>query len=777
MKDIYSRYLSDESWLIHDDGWVRELQGVRETQLALGNGHIGSRAVLEEMPYDAKPGTYITGLYDRIGSQVSELVNLPNPFNFKIMAEGEKLGVITMDAVRHRRMLDIKKGLLTRYTVFQDSKKRSYDYQSIRFLSAKNKNIGIIQVAITPLDHDVTFSIETGIDTSVYNTGTVTEGRKRHFRVKELNQFDNEGYLMLQTFSKEHMIIIRSGFYYKTLGKKTYAEDNIFELDLKKGQTVIFTKIFYIGAIKKNEDLDKKKKLSEKNFRKAFGAGFDRLIGAHIKAFRALWDTAEISIWGDAQKEKDMRFNIYHLLICAGNNNGASSIGAKGLTGEGYRGHIFWDAEIFTMPFYIYTMPETAKNMLLYRYNRMDAAKDIARKEGYKGAMFPWESADIGIDETPEWAKDLDGKIIKIHTGRLEHHITADIAYAAYHYYNVTHDEDFMREYGYELIFECARFWISRVKYNKNKRKYEINNVIGPDEFHERVDNNAYTNMMAKWNLLLANKLYHRLRKAAKKTRCVLEKRLGLTYHEAVMWKNIAARISFKIGTNGLIEQFKGYYRLKHVKINNYDEDYMPIVPKRLTPRGYRNTQFVKQADVVMLLSLLSDVFGNKTKKRNYEYYVEKTLHKSSLSLPMHALMGIHVGDRSRAYRFFDAALRTDISNIHGNVAEGIHIACIGATWQAFIHGFAGARMEKDILSVDPRLPRTWRKILFSLMWRGSLLKFEVKNDKIKIQLVPKSSVKHLKIKVFGAAHEISSGRLYTFTRTKRSVKKNSYYL
>ncbi|MFH1413395.1 MAG: hypothetical protein ABIG56_00915 [Candidatus Omnitrophota bacterium] len=270
MKDHYSKYIGKYSWQIKGEGWVRSLQGVRESQFALGNGYLGSRAVLEELPYDAKPGTYIAGLYDRMGAQVAELVNLPNPFNFKITTDGEKAGVVTMETIGHRRILNLKHGLLLRHTVYQDTKKRRYDYQSLRFVSMHNKNIAVMQMIFKPLDEDVTISIHTGMDTSVYNSGTLIEGRKRHFRVKELGQFKNEGYLIVDTFDKLHTLIYRSGFYYHTRGKKIIAKDNIFELDLCKGQSVTFTKIVYIDNFSKQGDLESAKRASEKGFRRAF---------------------------------------------------------------------------------------------------------------------------------------------------------------------------------------------------------------------------------------------------------------------------------------------------------------------------------------------------------------------------------------------------------------------------------------------------------------------------------------------------------------------------
>ena len=776
MKNYYSKYGSEYPWLIEEEGWVKSIQTVREAQLALGNGFLGSRAVLEELPHDASPGTYIAGLYDRIGSQVAELVNLPNPFNFKIMIDGEKAGVDTMDIVEHKRILNLRRGLLWRHTVFQDSKKRRYDFQSLRFLSMHNKNVGVMQVVFTPLDEGIKASIETGIDTSVYNSGTVTEGRKKHFRIKEIGQFNNEGYLAVETFSKSHTVIFRSGFYYETGGKKITAKDNIFELKLRKNQTVVFTKIFYVQAVSKEGDLDKIKQSSEKKFRKAFQSSFNNLLKRHIRAWENLWNVAEVSIWGDPEVEKNFRFNVYHLLICAAKDDGSASIGARSLSGEGYRGHVFWDTEIFLFPFYLYTLPDVARNMLLYRYRRLDAARATAKENGFKGAMFPWESAGLGVDETPGWAKDLDGKVIRIYTGKMQHHITADIAYAFYHYYNATHDEKFFRNCGYEVLFETARFWASRVEYNKRNKKYVIKHVIGPDEFHVDVNNNAFTNVMAKWNLLTAHKMYQKIKKSDPLLLRRLVKRIGLTTKETAGWKNIAARISINRGRGQVIEQFDGYFRKKRVRITNWDEHSLPVLTQKITPRGYAKTQLVKQADVIMFLYLLSDVFSFRTKRQNYEYYIDRTLHKSSLSLPVHALMAIEVADKSRTYRFFNTALHTDISNIHNNTNEGIHAACMGGTWQVLINGFAGVRIQRETLSINPKLPRTWRKVLFTLHWRGSLLRLKVKNDKIDIQVISPNK-KKIKIMVFGILHELVSKREYSFKRRKPTREPQAYYV
>ena len=405
--------------------------------------------------------------------------------------------------------------------------------------------------------------------------------------------------------------------------------------------------------------------------------------------------------------------------------------------------------------------------MLLYRYRRLDAAKEIAREHGYEGAMFAWESAGSGKEDTPDRAKDLDGKVIKIHTGKFEHHITADIAYAVYHYYNATHDEKFLLNYGYEVLFETARFWASRVQQNKRRRRYEIRHVIGPDEFHTDVDNNAFTNMMAKWNLITACKMFQKLRRSDQKACKALTERIKLTGKEVGRWKLIAANICIKSNRKQVIEQFDGYFKKKEVKITEWDENLIPVAPRKITPRDYEKTQLVKQADIIMLLHLLSDVFNIRTKRENYKYYLERTLHKSSLSLPIYAMAAIEVGDYNKAYKFFNTALHADVSNVNTNTADGIHAACMGGTWQVLIHGFAGVRMQKSMLTISPSLPAAWKRIIFSMCWRKRLFQIEAQRDMVKIRIISPRTARAVRIKVFGSICKLAGKRTVVFKRKK----------
>ncbi|MDO9572900.1 MAG: hypothetical protein Q7J37_03355, partial [Candidatus Omnitrophota bacterium] len=667
MKNFYSRYIDDDLWLIQELEWARPLQNIRESQFALGNGYFGTRGTLEEITYDAIPGTYIAGVYDKMLSQVAELVNLPNAFNFRFTVKGEKLDIMAMDVLKHKRILNLKKGLLIRHTMYQNSRKARFDYKSLRFVSMDNKNIGAMQISITPLDGPCEIEINTGIDTSISNAGVLTEGRKKHFRVKELGQAQNAGYLAVETLEKKHAIIYWSGFYYETNGKKVFAGDNIFSLKLKKNQTITFTKIFYIKRFPCDNNLSQHKQETLKAFSKVFHAKFGDLIKNHVQAWKRLWKKADILIEGTANLQQNLRFNIYHMLICAHTDDGFSSIGARTLTGEGYRGHIFWDTEIYLMPFYLFNFPEVAKNMLLYRSKRLHVARQIAKKEGFRGAKFPWESADMGEEETPEWAKDIDGSIIKILTHKFEHHITSDVSYALYKYYVATDDEKFMRDFGYEIMFETAKFWASRAVFNKKTKKYEIKGVMGPDEFHLNVNNNAYTNIMAKWNLITAHRLFHKIKKDSPSLCLGLKEKLWLKEGEVKNWKKIAPLLSVNITHDRIIEQFDGYFRLKKVLVTETDENGIPIISPKLKTKHLDKTQLVKQADTLMLMYLLSGVYSLKTKLANYNFYIKRTLHKSSLSPSIHSIIACICSDLQRAYSFFNVSLRMDISNLYNN--------------------------------------------------------------------------------------------------------------
>ncbi len=770
---MYEEYTTDELWLIKESGFHKALQNIRESQFTLGNGYFASRGILEEIPYDSQAGTYIAGIYDKFEAKVADMVNLPNPFNFSFSTKGgEKLDVVAMDVLSHQRVLNLKKALLVRTTVYRDSQKRRYRYESLRFISWADKNLGFLQIALTPLDADASFSISTGLDTSVYNAGGISEGRKRHFRIRELGQVPEAGFLVVETLEKKYTVVYWSGFHYQNVSQKTFAPDNILKLKLKKGKTTVFTKVFLLQHFPSSAYKEKHKSELFRRFRKYLYASPKKLIERHISASEELWSKVDIVVEGTANLQQNLRFNLYHLLISRPQEGGFSSVGARGMSGEGYRGHIFWDAEIFILPFYLYNLPPVAADMLLYRFRRLEAARRLAQSAGYKGVMFPWESADSGEEETPAWAKDIDGSITKIYTHKYEHHITADIAYAIFRYYEATEDREFMEKFGYEMAFEIARFWASRGEFERGGRQFSIKHVIGPDEFHIDVNNNAYTNMMARWSLIFASRVYKELKKN-RKLFAALKHKLNLSENEVKEWKHKLGLLKMKVRKD-IIEQFDGYFRLKDISLRRFDENGLPILPSAARTEDINKTRLVKQADVLMFLYLFSDYFSQKTLQKNYEFYIKRTVHKSSLSPAIHSILASWAGDMHRAYTLFNVALRTDISNLYGNTAEGIHLASCGGVYQALIFGFCGLRIRKGRLSILPRLPYTWRGVKFSFFWQNCRLHWEVTHSQIQLQISSKKR-KNLDITVLGKSLKLRVGKLYTF-RGKKTFRKESWY-
>ncbi|MFC1546569.1 glycoside hydrolase family 65 protein [bacterium] len=755
MRDFFSHHLSEHNWLIVEDGWNPEKQASNESKFTLGNGYIGSRGILEEVPEGAVPGTFFAGLFDITGAQVTEIVNAPNPINIRISIGGERLGVSTMDVLDHMRTLDIRKGVLFRKTLYSNSRKKKFDYQSARFFSMHNKHIAAMKIYFTPLDSNEDITIDSSIDTSITNQGLITEGNKKHFHITDFHKQDKINCFCAKTLEKEILMVYASRLKIRK-GSRSYFPSRraIFNLTVKKGETLCITKYFSFYTTRHRSPSTIKAK-AIKNLKKAVEKKFDKLVAEQSKAWGKKWRTSDVEIYGSNKVARALRFNIYHLLIAGNDEDKDISVGAKTLSGEGYRAHVFWDTEIFVLPFFAYTNPKIAKNLLLYRYNRLDAARKIAKLNNYQGAMFPWESADTGEEATPSWYKDPHGNIHKVSTGLMEHHITADIAYGVMLYYNVTGDVLFMLKYGLELLFETARFWASRVSYNKNNKYYEIKDIIGPDEFHEHVDNNAYTNFIAKWNLEQAHNMVKKYVIKHPQDIKEISKKLNLTLKEVDNWSKIAKKISIKKLNTGIYEQFKGFFKLKKLPIPERDEFLMPVC-KDYDLETLSKSQYVKQADVVMLFLLFPEYFSDKDKKKNYIFYESRTLHFSSLSASVHSIVGLQVKQTKLAYKYFLTALYSDLKDIYHNTDHGVHAASLGGVWQTAVYGFAGIRLIDHKIICSPKLPDSWTALRCSLQWRGYEISFFIEKNNVTIGAVSISQKKQpFKVIVYGREYII----------------------
>lgn len=757
-KRIFDDFISDKEWLIEQNGWYKVRQQVREAHFALGNGIIGSRGILEDLPYDANAGTFIAGIYDRFGAQIPELVNLPNPMVFRMDVDGEKIDPAAMDVVRHYRALDMKKGVLVRHNVYETTAKKRIDYQSYRFISMYQKFIGAMVVSVTPLDAAMTFNVNSAIDTSVCNRGVLTEGRKRHFDVTAISDRRGMNYTEVKTFEHQHIIGYGTCLEIIKDGRRSVEPERMFKIRAKKGETLTFIKYFVIVpsfyAGKKNiktatlTELSRGRKL-----------GVKRLLGASESAWNQRWKVADITMEGSVHRQKAVRFNIYHLMISA-NADDRVSIGARTLSGEGYRGHIFWDAETFIFPSFVFTFPRIARSMLMYRWQRLNHARTIAAVKGFKGALFPWESADSGEETTPSWFKDLAGEVLKIETLEEEQHINADIAYAINQYVVATGDEKFMINYGLEVLIETARFWCSRFKFNKKSDGYEIYRIMGPDEFHKGTNNNAFTNEMARFNIEAAYNWLLWARKTDPSKFKKLAEKIDITDREVSRWKLVIDKVYIPHSRQKrIIEEFDGYLKLPDVRITQLDRYFMPIVPHEAQPPEDGRTQLIKQADVVMLMYLLSEKFSESEVRSNYDYYEKRTLHKSSLSPSIHAAVGARLGELDKALHYLTIAINSDLQDIHGNAREGFHAASGGGAWQAMIMGFGGMEFRSDRIIFNPVLPPMWKSFVFNVVWRGALLKVKVLKREVIVRRSSKGRNGRLLVEIAGKIISIPTGK------------------
>jgi len=447
------------------------------------------------------------------------------------------------------------------------------------------------------------------------------------------------------------------------------------------------------------------------------------------------------------------RFAVYHLTSAANPEDERVSVGARGLTGDAYFGHVFWDTEIYLLPFYVAVWPQAARALLMYRYHTLPGARAKADAMGYKGALYAWESADTGEETTPERVVGLSGETIDILTGRMEHHISADVAYAVWQYWRLTADDDFFLRAGAEILLETARFWASRAVAEADGRRH-IRHVIGPDEYHEDVDDSAFTNVMARWNIARGLEAIDLMRARWPDRAAALWDLLALSEAELADWRDAVARIvtGFDPGT-GLYEEFAGYHKLEPIDLSLYADRKVPIdvvIGRERTQRS----QVVKQADVVALLALLPDEFPGAAAKANFHHYEPRCAHGSSLSAGIHALVAARLGAAETALRFLRQAAAADLE-LDPNSAGGIRIAGLGGLWQAVMLGFAGLDMRGDTLGIDPRLPSQWRSLSFRVCWRGRSVAIRISGNTVQATLVEGEP---MEMRIAAATHKLTPG-------------------
>ncbi len=763
---------SPTDWLVERKGYKREENGYYESLFVLSNGYMGVRNTVDFSDTNTKPGIFIAGLYDKAPVVFSELAKIPSWLRWEISGTSaqHKPMVFTLTEGKENlyQALDMQKGTLySRFTLTaltDDNftvKEKKLLVEFFQFPHAIKKELFLSLINITPLNFTGRISVRFFLENTSSNEGLYPWVHVHHFKTTDIGFLERDilphrakshlegeshferGIYLLSKTQATGMVLLQysttnfTSSLYNPKSHASYTRGHLGEqaweelsLDAREGETYSFDRIV-INKFSAKLPITSLTKESIKEYKEILSTEINTLIASHIEKWKNKWEDAWVYLEGDAKSLEAIRFNTFQLLQVYNELSPITSIPAKGLTGEGYRGHIFWDTEIFMFPFYLYTNPRAAKKLLLYRFERLPQARENAKNDGNEGARFPWESAESGKEVTPYEIYDfVEEKKYFIFTGREEIHVTSDIAYAVVQYFEATNDIEFFQKVGLPILIESARFWASRAEWDKEKKAFVIKKVIGPDEYHEHVNNSFFTNFMASWNLKESTKLLKQTEKNLKNGHL-----LNTPGEEELKnWEKIANNIYLPINTEGIIEEFEGYFNLKNITINKWDQNHMPIIPEEIK-NIVEKTQLIKQGDVVLLFHLHPEAFKPETVKKNFLYYEARTTHASSLSPMVYAIVGLKAGVEEAALRNFLRTSRVDLDNNQGNIQLGLHLAACGGTWQAVVNGFGGTCISKEGIKINPKLPKPWDLLEFRIKWRNNRVKIRITKERIDVEL------------------------------------------
>ena len=781
VEEWFSKGLDEDRWTLSYYDYQKDKEGTRESLCTVGNGYLGTRGALEESVASNTnyPGTYIAGVYNRLESEVAgrrvtneDFVNCPNwlPLTFKL-SDGEWFDLNETEVISFIRRLDFRDGVLYRKVVVRDQVGRETLIESSRLASMAQPHLVTLKYSITPLNYSEPISVRSGLNGAIINAGVE---RYRQLSSKHLEPIleggqDDISYLMLQTNQSEIRIAeaakvlvfidgqrIDPRFDIRKLDGAVYST---FKAEAQKGCPICVEKIV---AIYTSNDRGVEHPLEAAKDALQNIGGFNEIRRVSAAAWADIWRRVDIRIEGDRSAQKLLRLNLYHSMISASPHNVGIDAGipARGLHGEAYRGHIFWD-ELYILPLYDLHLPDVAKSVLLYRYRRLDQARAYAKEHGYQGAMYPWQSGSDGREETQvvhlnpisgEWGPDHSS---------LQRHVSLAIALNIYQYCWISGDIDFMEKYGAEMFLEIARFWASKAKYNQKTSRYEIDKVMGPDEYHEKhpdsdiggLKDNSYTNIMVGWLFKKALEVFDSLNEGVRQK--LLEK-IELTQDELELWRNISEKIHIPISDEGILEQYDGYFELEELDWEGYRGKYGDIsrMDRILKAEGKSPDEFkvTKQADALMafynldtseVIAILSGA-GYYTKDNllssNFHYYLNRTSHGSTLSSLVHSYLASLIGDRKLSWQLYLEALRSDYKDIQGGTTkEGIHTGVMAGTALLTLRAYAGLKLDGDQVRIDPFLPEKWRQVSFNFQFKGDGYYFELTPEKVKVKIISPS--------------------------------------
>ncbi len=743
-----------EPWCIRETSFDPALAVRNETIFALANGGLGIRGSFEEGFPSSVRGTYLNGFFDETPIVYGEvaygyaknrqvMLNVLDGTPIRFTVDGEPFDLSTGTILSFERTLDMRAGTLQRVVQWRSPGGRRIELSTRRLVSFRRPRVAAIDWSMTLLDGHGKMVIRSGIDGDVHNQPMGDDPRKgSHFRERPLTTTDRgvdglRGHVVQQTRNTGFTVACAV---VHALDARTWARDPT--VTSREGQDEIETVIELsdaaaapgapsihmtklIGYCSSRDTAQAGCAVrAASEAQDAERAGFETLLAEQRAVLDDFWHAADVEIDGDDLLQQGLRYNLYSLFQSAG-RDGRTSIAAKGLTGEGYEGHYFWDAEIYVLPFFTYTHPGIAHALLRYRCSILDKARARAAEMSQKGALFPWRT--IGGEETSPYYP----------AGTAQYHINADIAHALRVYVAATDDRELLRERGAELLFETARLWVDLGSYVPRKGDaFCINEVTGPDEYSALVNNNFYTNIMAQENLAYAARVADTLAAEEPETLRRIAAAIHLGDGEPAEWRRAASRMCMPfdpaLGIHVQDDSFldRVPWDFEGTPAENYPLllHYHPLVIYR--------RQVLKQPDVVLAQVLLGDRFSLAEKKRNFDFYDPLTTGDSSLSPCIQSVAAAELGYTEAAYAYFSRTARMDLDDLNGNVEDGVHTAAMAGTWISIVQGFAGMRDFDGRLGFSPLLPAAWERLCFRLRWKGRLLEAVFTRDAATYRLI-----------------------------------------
>lgn len=718
--------MEGKNWSISENKFVQNHITANGNKFLIGNGYMGIRGTLEEFDKEYLPAVNLSGIYDRVGDGWREPLNAPNPLYTYIKVDGVCYKLPDIEPKEHEIKLDYRHGIFERRTLW-NMKRGKIAVTSRRFTSAAEPHLIGMQYSIQA-DFHADVELITGID------GDVWDIHGPHYRSIHFQQ--EKGYCEAQAVTHEKGEAVWVSEAYRTNFSYEWMTE---EEELKRLHRICF--ITEVGkehtlekfiAVYTDRDCNAPEIMAEKKAKEGVLKGFEKCLALHKEAWEGYWENGEVEIEGDKEAMEALNYSLYHLFSIAPRHADGVSIPARGLSGQTYKGAVFWDTEMFILPFFCYTVPKVARQLIKYRIDTLSGAKNKAREYGYQGAFYPWESQEGGYDAC------MDYNVTDVFTGRpmrtyfrdKQYHISSAIVYGMMQYVNITGDKSILEDGGIEVILSCGEFYESLLLCRVDGKRFEIHDAIGPDEYHERVNNNGYTNRMAKYTFESAVSLIEGMDEFSEEVNLRIRSQYDVDSLKERFLEAARKLYLPQPDGDGIVEQFDGYQKLEDVTLEEVRKRLLH--EKEYWGGAYgvaSHTRIIKQADVVAWMVLFPEDFQVDIKSKNYKYYEPRTEHGSSLSACMYALLACECGMQEEAYPFF---MKSAMADLAGGGKEwaglvyigGTHPAAAGGAYLSAIMGFAGLKIVDGRPTVSPRLPKSFKRMRFRTQVRG--LQYEI---------------------------------------------------